>query len=475
MKRLFQRFWDSPTANTWASLFTRSVSLLLVLPLVLRHFSSEEAAVWFVFSSVLAVQGILGFGFSPSFARLLAYARAGAAVEAMADLRGGQAVARGKPDQHSVDRLTGCMSRVFRWLMLASLVLMGTLGTMVVWRPIAATGHSPGVWLGWGVIVVGSSLAFWGSFYVSWLQGMNHLAAWRRWETVLGLGSIVTAFIVLLAGGRVLALALNYQGWSVVGLLVNRRLCLRSGEARFSERSWDWDPAVFAVVWQSAWKNGITNVLTYGLVQSTGVIYAQYAAPAETATYNFALRIFTVLGQVVQAPFLSKLPELARLRALGELGHQRQLVRRGMRLTHWGTVVCVAGGFVALPHLLAWVGSRSVTFDPLLWTLFGLNLFVERHGGMLHQVRNLTNQPMEHWGMVGAFVGNITLIALLRRQGMYAFPLAMLGTQVLFSLWFAARIAYPALGVRPGRFEATVSVPPFACLLAICAGGLWST
>lgn len=476
-RRWAERVWSSPTANTWMSLFSRSASLVLVLPLILRKFSEAEAGVWFVFSAVLAVQGVIGFGFSPSFARLLAYARAGAEVEDMRDLRANRPL-QGSPGINwtAIDRLMSCMIRVFAGLGAISLVLMASVGTWAVWRPISLTGHAWAVWAAWGAMAAGASLGFWTALYTAVLQGMDRLTDWRRAETVLSLGSITSAFLVLLAGGGILAVTLTFQAWGVTGLLTYRRLCRRALAGRFEQLGRrTFERVVFGVVWNSAWKSGLTSILTYGLVQSTGVIQAQTGTPAATATYNFMLRVVTVIAQVVQAPFLTKMPELARLRALGDLARQRALIRRGIRLTHWSIALAVAGVAVGMPLGLKWIGSRSVVFDPILWSFFATNLFFERHGGMLHQIRNLTNQPMEHIGMVGYFGCNVTLMLLLHATfGMYTFPLAMLGTQLIFAVWFNGAIAYSVLEQRAWEFERDLSFPPFLAVMATVLVLVWT-
>jgi hypothetical protein len=109
-----------------------------------------------------------------------------------------------------------------------------------------------------------------------------------------------------------------------------------------------------------------------------------------------------------------------------------------------------------------------VVFDPTLWTLFALNLFFDRYTGMLQQVRNLTNKPAEHIGMIGYATVYLTiLIIALPRVKMYAFPLAMLGAQVLFALWFGGIVAYRTLKVNPLRFERKLAIPSFLAVLGL--------
>jgi O-antigen/teichoic acid export membrane protein len=469
-RTFIKRLWESPTANTWLSLFTRSLSLVLVLPLVLRQFPAADTAVWFVFSAVLAVQNVLGFGFGPSFARLLSYARAGGVVEDMEDLRESRSIVQLEGvNWRSVDRLYSCMRRVYFGLSLASLVLLGTVGTAAVWRPIGIAGSRIDIWMAWALVVIGSSLSFWNLAYVTYLQGMNYQAHWRRWESLVAVGGILTAFLVLLAGGGLLALVAANQCWVAVNMVVFRTLCRKLDPEHFPKFGrGSWETGVFRMVWASAWKSGLTGIMTYGLVQSTGVIQAQFGSPASIVTYNFTLRISSLISQVVQAPFITKLPELARLRAAGNLSGQIGLIRRGIRITHWSTCAVTVLVALGLHFVVPLLGITTLRFDPLLWALFSTNILFERHGGMLHQIRNLTNQPMEHFGMIGYFVVNIGLMLLLHsRLGIYTYPAAMLGTQVGFAVWFNAAIAYPVIGVRPLAFERALSIPPLITQLVL--------
>jgi hypothetical protein len=121
-----------------------------------------------------------------------------------------------------------------------------------------------------------------------------------------------------------------------------------------------------------------------------------------------------------------------------------------------------------MPLALGLTKSKSVTFDPLLWLFFGTNLFFERLGGMLHQTRNLTNQPMEHFGMFGYFMLNVVLMVMLQPAlGLYAYPVAMLGTQLLFAVWFNGAIAYHVIGTSALSFERSVGIPALAGLLIV--------
>lgn len=445
---------------------------MLVVPLVLRNFSSGDAALWFVFSSILALQALVGFGFSPTFARMIAYARGGLPVEAMHDLSAvpPRIPDRG-PDWESLGRLWRCMRTVFTWLVFISFILLATAGTAAVWKSVAESTDIPKAWAAWSVIVVGSVLALWGTIYGSYLLGIERVALLRRIETTMSLFAILSAFGVLLVGGGILPLVVSNQLCIALGVGVLAYFCtqVEDGALRRLPPA-PWDAKVFRVVWPVAWKHGITSVMTTGLVQSTTLVQAQFGNPGATATYAFTFRIATMLGQMAQAPFTSKLPTLARLRAEGKMHEQITLLRRGMGWTHVAVVAgVVAYAFLAEP-LLGLIGSKSVVFDPKLWALFALNIFFERYTAMLQQLRNLTNRPAEHIGMLGySSVMLATLFFMLPHLGMYAFPLSMLAAQVLFALWFGGAVAFRALAVNPLKFEMRLALPAFVvvALLAV--------
>ena len=74
MKR-FRRVWDSPTITTWGSFASRGLNLVVVLPLILSRFTTEEIALWYVLISILSLSQMLDLGFSPTFIRVFSFVK----------------------------------------------------------------------------------------------------------------------------------------------------------------------------------------------------------------------------------------------------------------------------------------------------------------------------------------------------------------------------------------------------------------
>ena len=102
--------------------------------------------------------------------------------------------------------------------------------------------------------------------------------------------------------------------------------------------------------------------MSYGLVQISGVIYAQFGSASGVASYLLALRLMQTISQFSQAPFYSKLPLLAKLRSEGNLEQQVNVAKRGMLLAYWTYLAGFIGLGVLATPLLRLIGRNVVFF-----------------------------------------------------------------------------------------------------------------
>lgn len=469
-----KRAWDSPTLTTWGSYLTRSLSLLLVVPLILTRLATADIALWYLFSTIIALQWLADVGFSPTFARVLAYAMGGAAPHHLKDLRQPAEAVGGDPDWQTAAQIWATMRVVYVRLTLLAVAALATLGTWAVAHPIAQSPDPQDAWLAWAVILLVSTATLRGNTYSAYLQGLNRIALLRRWEALMNLGAILTSFTVLLLGGGLLGLVAAHQSWMVLNVLRNRWLCRTIDGGRFKTfASRTINPTVFAAVWPSAWRSGLGIAMSQGLIQLSGVIYAQLGDTDQVAMYLLSLQLLGMISRFSQAPFYSKLPLLARLRAQGRIDEQITVAQRGMTRSHWTYVLGFMGlGFFAAP-LLDLIGSNAAFADPPLWILLGLGIFVERYGAMHIQLYSTTNHIIWHVanGVTGVIYLAISLL-LYGLIGVYAFPVGVLVGYLGFYSWYSARHSYQTFHLRFWSFERATILQPLSVMLLYVAGSL---
>ena len=472
IKKCFYRIWDSPTFMTWGSFLSKSLSLVVVLPLILTRFSTEEISLWYLFMIIIGLQMLVDIGFSPTFSRVIAYAMGGSEIS---DLKSPKNNNIGQPNWVTIVEIYSTMRYIYLRLNLLWTILLITLGTLCIIKPISLVNNTFPAWVAWGVIIAVSTITIWGNTFNSYLQGVNQIALLRRWEMITSIGAMITSCIVLLCGGGLLGMVIAHQGWQILNILRNlwlSRIVENSRLKKFSKKGKN--NQVFRAVWPSAWRSGMGVFMSYGLIQASGIMYAQVGSAAGVASYLLALRLIGSVSSFSQAPFYSKLPVFARLFAEKKKDELVVLAKKGMGLSYW----CYVAGFIGLgiagESLLKFIGSNADFPTSLLWSLMGLAFFVERYGAMHLQLYSITNHII--WHIANGIAGSIYILVclmLFKLVDVYAFPLGLLAGYLVFYSWYSAIHSYRAFKLSFITFEkSTIFVP--LCVIMIYIIGVSS-
>lgn len=466
LRSFFIRVWDSPTLTTWGSFAARTLSLVLVLPLVLRRLTPAEFTVWSIFSSITGLQMVAELGFGVTFARVIAYAMGGA--QDLPAFNPGLRPSSGKlPNWDLIRRIFETMPVVYGRLAAIFGVLLLLPATAALWTPVSRCDPSSLAWLAWGVVLLGTVFSFKNLLYVSLLQGTNHIAVLRRWETFFGLGSIATGTLVLLSGGTLLPLMVASQSWVLLGVCRNRWLCRTLfGHKLHTNAPPRIDPSVMAVVWPSAWRSGLGTGMSLGIVHITGLVVAQHPSVSLANSYLLGLRLIQAINQISAAPFYSKLPLLSRYFAAGKHTELIAYAARGMRFAYWAFVIPFALAGLLGPLVVERLKSGTPFPSAGLWILFGAAYFCERYGAMHLQLYTLTNHIV--WHVANGVAGVLTLLTLALLWGYLgpaSVPLALLIGNLGFFCWYSARLSHRQFGLPWPRFDLTVVGAPALCFL----------
>lgn len=463
--------WASPTLMSWLRIATRSGAMLALLALAVSHFSEQEMAVWLLFLTVNALQGVADAGLTPTFARMYAFALSGLGKGDLKDLRGTVVRTESPPNFETLATVAGT-ARVMH-LRLAAIwaAVLATAGTWAMTRPIGSLLDGAGEgWAAWFVVACVSVVWVFGSQYFSLLQGTGNVALNERIGTIISLAQLLTCTPVLALDGGLLAFALAYNLWFVVHVAVSAKYSRDLLKSRYQiiVRA-TVDRQVADVVWPAAWRSGVGVFFGYGTVQLSGIAYAQLVPAEHASPYLLALRVMNLVRQFAAVPMQSHLPRLTRLRASGLFHEMCRLAQGRMRLGYWVLV----GGTLAVDLLaqpaMDLIGSQIQFVSSGLWALLMLAIFVERFGAMHLQLYSTTNHILWHWinGISGALFIVMT-VGLYPSLEVYAFPAALLISNLTFYSWYSAKLSYSAMPMAPWQFERTVVPAPFLLSIVYC-------
>lgn len=461
--------WDSPTFMTWASFLTRSLGLLALLPLVLTRFSGQEVAVYLLFNVTIGLRSVADFGFTPTFVRYISYCISGA--RSLQDFKPSEeANPSALPNYALLGQVVGSMRQLHLWGGIATLAAFATIGTIAVSRQVNLLGDPQRGWIAWAVIVVTMGVAYWANQFAAWLQGLNHVAMLRRWEAIFNLLGASAAALVLLYGGSLLGLVITIQVWTLASCIRNAVLARRVMNGWLTRAPRRGTRESLTAVWGPAWRTGLGVAMNLGLVQLTGVFFAQLIEGERLASLLLALRLIAVVAEFSQAPFYSKLPLYSRLYSTGELTDLVRIAGRGMTLSYGAFLSGWIGLGILGPWLFRVLNTTTLFPAPELWALMGLAFLVYRFGAMHIQLYNATNHIISHVadGVSGAlYVAG--LLILIPAVGVMGVPLSLLVAYLGFYSWYAAKHSYRLIDTNFFQFERRAAIPALACALLYIA------
>lgn len=436
-----------------------------MMQLMLGRFAPEEVNVWLILTTLLGLQLLVDMGFCVTFVRAIAFGLAGA--KELNEFGTVDSKNKGAPNWDLIKRIVAAMRHIYSRLALLYLVLLSIGGTMLLIRPIGAM-EEPGIgWLAWTFVIASGYINLRANFLVVLLQGLNEVALIQRWQAAFALCSIMSGFASLLAGGNLLSLAVLTHVWCVVAVLKYKLLCRRVARGRFADfpRAAQ-DNEVFAVLWPPTWRSGFGVFTSLGLFQFTGLVNAQFATAANSASYLFGLRLIQTISSFSQAPFYSKMALYPRLRAEGRTAEMLSLAASRMRLSLWVFVL----GFVALglsgPALFQLAQSNVAYPSGILWILFGGTFMIERYGAMHLNLYSTTNKIIAH--LANGITGLVAVFGMLlfcQLWGLTGVPLGLFFGYLAFYSWYPALCTYREFQMSFWKFEWQTTAGPLFGLL----------
>lgn len=460
VKRIAHRLWNSPTYTTWLSFLSRPLYLLLLTPLVVTKLSVEEVAVWFLFTVYLGLQSLGDFGFNSTVIRAYAYALGGAKqIKVFKDIK--VVNSNSGPNWNLIEEIDSTIHYIFIILSLIYSIILLSIGTLTLRIPIAKVENPLEVWSAWVIIIIVSAFNLYGNRYSAYINGLNKVALFMRWQTLFSIVSILTSALVLNLTSNLLILVIVYEFWIFISVVRNYFISRSVYDKKFKYfKDRGINKEVYAGIFPSAWRTWLAQFMSYGLIQISGIYYAQIGSTQSTATYLFSLKIIDQIKQFSNAPFYSRIPSMAKLFAENNLKQVIKNAQKGMLLSHltFTLTFSIIGAF--MPFFLKIIGSNVNFADKYLWLSLGLAYWLERYGAMHFQMYGLTNHIVAHIGNgITGIIYLIFCLLLVKSLGVIGFPVSYIIGCLLFYTWFGAWHSYRYFNLNFIKYEFDTTFP----------------
>ncbi len=344
----------------FASTFMRIASGLIVLPAVLRLLTSEDYALWTVFTVVGSVVTLMDFGFSNSFMRNITYIYSGAkALKAKGfdSIEKNETIDYGllKSVIKSMRRFYGIVALVF--LIVFTIASPFYLKSLLVNYPF----DTDVVWVAWYLFGFLTAYSLYTYYYGPVLMGRGMIKSYHQ-NVVIGQTIRITIIMLLLfLDFGLIALVIG----QFLGDITSRTLCyyrFYDSETKTKIRTSESEVKVsetMKIMAPNAIKIGITTLGGFLNSKATILIASTYLSFQDIGSYGVTKLMVDIIGSIGALWFTTYYPKVTSHRISGQLDHLKRMYLKGKIILIIVFIVCGVGLITLGPTLVGFMKSNT--------------------------------------------------------------------------------------------------------------------
>jgi len=438
-----RRLYHSAVVWSWAMNGFRLASGLLLLPLLLKVLPTPELGIYYLFLQLFSLLPVVDFGFSVSVGRYVSYAMSGALELKPLGLvthREGTG-----PNLSLLWQLLHTTRRLFQFMSLTALVLMGGIGTWAVSVRIHDTSDPSVTWLAWGITLAAAVLEIYAGWWNVFLRGMNQVLASARISVFAYALKFLLSCVLLASGAGLLAVPVASIFSSALMRLLSRQRCLAllgpapgSGEAGRVH--------LLGILWPTSWRVGLQFMSTYLASHANGIICATVLGLAANATFGLSLQVTMVIQGMASVWTLVKWPIVGQYRAKGDTEGLRQVLWTRIWLQALSYIVMAIAAWFLGPLLLQWLGVDKTLLPGPLFAILLVTGFLDTNFSFWTTLLSMENRIPSLWPTVITNVCSLVIVLVLVTStdlGLAALVVPPLLMGSLFGYWY-----WPLRGAR---------------------------
>jgi O-antigen/teichoic acid export membrane protein len=291
---------------------------VILLPFILRAFPQETVAIWTIFTTIIALTGLLDFGFNLSFARNISYVVSGVKelkVTGYSTVESGSS----EVDYSLFKGLINAMKWFYARAAVILFALLATAGTYYMHTVLKAySGSHTEVYIAWAILVAINSYSLYTRYYDSLIQGKGLIKRSKQIQIVGQSVYLIVAVVLILLRFNLIAIV-SAQALSIIikRILSYRTIytgdfkqILHNVKARARRE-------VLNPIYPNAVKIGIYGVTGQIVLRSSMIIGSLYLSLETIASYGITMQIIAIISFIASVYCVSYIPKIAQLRVQG--------------------------------------------------------------------------------------------------------------------------------------------------------------
>lgn len=285
---------------SYLGVFISMGASFIVLPFVLYFLDDDSIGLYYIFLSLGAFTYLFDFGFSPAFARNVAYCWSGS--KSLKSI-GGEVVTSSEPDYHLFRDVLSACKYIYRIISsLAFLFIMGFGFFYISYISSEIDSNSP--LYAWAIYSVSLLINLYFGYYSVFLRGVGAIAEVNKITVIAKLIQISGTIIFLILGFGLIGTSIGSLLYGISFRLIAKRsfenyegigLSLKRVQKQVDKQS------VFQIIntiWYNAWRDGLVSLSTYLLGQAGTVVSSLFLSLMETGIYSLSMQLAVAIATI---------------------------------------------------------------------------------------------------------------------------------------------------------------------------------
>ena len=285
----------------------------MLLPFFLHYFNDDVLGLWYIFMSLSNIAALFTFGFSPSFARNIAYCWNGATK--LAKTGKIDTPLKQEIDVHLFEIIMHTCRTIYLIIAFFTLIIMLSFGSLYIKRVVRGVmiQHVP---IAWWIMIVAIFFNIYLGYYISLLSGIGCIAERSKAQVISGIVRIIFTGLLLALGMDLVGACLAYLIYGFVLRELCRKYFLCTIESNIKDYKKDATITVGEIyeclktIWSNAWRDGVVSISDYLCTQAGTIVCSLFLTLVETGIYSLSVQLITAIGKIARSFQISYIPEL---------------------------------------------------------------------------------------------------------------------------------------------------------------------
>lgn len=411
----------------------------LVLPFVMYYLDSEILGLWYVFLSIGGIVTLFDFGFTPTFARNVAYCWSGAKSLSKTDVI---YVDLCEPNIALLKKVIYTCKRIYLVISLIALSILLTIGLAYICnvsKNISGYAHII-AWLIYSFAIF-SNLYY--GYYTTFLRGVGAIAQVNKATVISRIFQIVLSIILLFLGFGIIGVSIAYLLYGFLFRFVSKILFYRYENIGDRIKT---DPTsiqlndikeTFILVWHNAWRDGLVSLSNYLSNQATVLISSMYFSLTDTGMYSISIQLITAIATISGALYGTFQPSLQASYINRDFDGSKKMMSLAMTvycILFWiGVAVLIVIGIPMLRLI-----KTDIVFNiPLLIAIAVYEFLFKHHSYYASYISNTNNVPYVKPYILSSLlaIAFATLLASYTSIGVWSLIYAQAIVQGAYNNW----------------------------------------